>query len=153
MQFPDLPAFEDVENPISFYNEDLVLDLSASPIWEAWLLRVAEREQHKIREIVFVFCSDEHLRGINVEFLDHDYYTDIITFDNGGGPAGLSGEMYISTERVADNAAQLGVAFEQELRRVMVHGLLHLIGYGDKTSEEAQQMRERENFYLSRDFS
>jgi probable rRNA maturation factor len=148
MQFPEFPPLEEDENAISFFNEDTQLDLSPSSQWEAWLVAVADQEQRRIAEINYIFCSDEHLRGINVEFLDHDYYTDIITFDNSTAGSGIAGEMYISTERVADNARQLGIDFDQELRRVMVHGLLHLIGYGDKSPEESQVMREKEDFYL-----
>lgn len=149
MQFPDLNALDAPQQPIDFFFEDVEIDLPDETQLRAWLQATAAAEGKSIHETIYIFCSDEHLRDINVEFLDHDYYTDIITFDSGEGDS-LHGEMYISTERVADNAQTEGVSFRHELCRVMVHGLLHLAGYGDKTPEQEAEMRRKEDFYLSR---
>ena len=148
MQFPDLDALDTPQQPVDFFFEDVDIVLPDEAQLRAWLQSAAAAEGKSIYEIIYVFCSDEHLRGINVEFLDHDYYTDIITFDSGEGNT-LRGEMYISTERVADNAQTEGVSFRHELCRVMVHGLLHLAGYGDKTPEQEAMMRQKEDFYLA----
>ena len=112
-----------------------------------WLNSVAEMENHQVGELGYVFCSDEYLLDINIQYLDHDTYTDIVTFDYKEGTV-LNGEMYISTERVADNAKQFSVSFDSELRRVMVHGLLHMCGFGDKTDEDTKLMRAKEDEYL-----
>jgi rRNA maturation RNase YbeY len=148
MQFPDLDAPETPDQPVEFFFEDVDIALPGETKLRAWLLSVAAAEGKSIFEISYIFCSDEHLRGINVEFLDHDYYTDIITFDSSQGDS-LRGEMYISTERVAENAQTHGVTFDHELCRVMVHGVLHLAGYGDKTPEQESVMRQKEDFYLA----
>lgn len=149
MEFPDLGALDAPQQPIEFYFEDVDVELPDETQLRDWLSAAAAAEGKTVAELGYIFCSDEHLRGINVEFLDHDYYTDIITFDSSEGLA-LSGEMYISTDRVAENALDNRVPFAHELCRVMVHGLLHLAGYGDKTPGEEQIMRSREDFYLAR---
>lgn len=146
MQFPSLPG-EVPEPSISFHFEDVEFDLPDEQVLTKWLIEVAEAEGQQLGEITYIFCSDEHLRGINVEYLDHDYYTDIITFSYDG--EAVQGDMFISSERVADNATTNGVSFRHELCRVMVHGLLHLVGYGDKTEAEAKVMREKEDLYLN----
>lgn len=146
MQFPSLPG-ETPEDSISFHFEDVEFDLPDEQVLTKWLTEVANAEGQQLGEITYIFCSDEHLRGINVEYLDHDYYTDIITFPYDGEV--IQGDMFISSERVADNAGANGVSFRHELCRVMVHGLLHLMGYGDKTEAEAQVMRAKEDFYLN----
>ena len=126
------------QNEFQIDKEDQVLN---------WLNSVAEMENHQVGELGYVFCSDEYLLDINIQYLDHDTYTDIVTFDYKEGTV-LNGEMYISTERVADNAEQFSVSFDSELRRVMVHGLLHMCGFGDKTDEDAKLMRAKEDEYL-----
>lgn len=115
---------------------------------KAWLSKVVDHEQKKTDQLVYVFCDDKYLHKINVQFLNHDTYTDVITFDESLGDL-LSGEIYISVERVKENASSFGVSFDEELLRVMVHGLLHLCGHKDKTEEEALEMRRKENYYLS----
>lgn len=149
MQFP-LISSDKPETPISFHFEDVAFELPDAQMLTDWLLSVAESEGKGFEEINYIFCSDEHLREMNVEFLDHDYYTDIITFPYTEDV--VHGDIFISSERVADNAQTLGVRFEQELCRVLVHGLLHLAGYLDTTDEEKRVMRERENFYLEKLF-
>jgi probable rRNA maturation factor len=114
----------------------------------SWLLSVAKAESSSIQSISYIFCSDEDLLEINIKYLGHDYYTDIITFPY-QERKNIQSDMYISLERVAENAIDYNETFEDELRRVMVHGLLHLIGYGDKTEEETAIMRSKENEYMS----
>lgn len=112
-------------------------------VYSRWLERIATSESNTIGEISYVFCSDEYLLELNKQFLNHDTYTDIVTFDyceNGL----LNGELYISTDRVADNAVDYGVTFSEELHRVMAHGLLHLMGYGDKSENDIVVMRSKE---------
>jgi rRNA maturation RNase YbeY len=99
-------------------------------------------------DLTFVFCSDEYLLVLNNKYLKHDYFTDIITFDNTEGLT-VHGDLFISVERVKENSAGLGVAFKDELYRVMVHGVLHLLGYSDKSKPAKQTMTSKEDFYLS----
>jgi len=112
-----------------------------------WLSSVILAENCKEDEINYIFCDDEYLHKINVEFLNHDTFTDIISFDYSTGKT-LQGDIYISTERVEDNANDYKVQFYEELQRVMVHGILHYCGYKDKTPEDAKLMRAKEEFYL-----
>jgi probable rRNA maturation factor len=149
MQFPDLEALEAPQQPIEFFLEDVEIELPDEANLREWLIAVAVAEGKAIVEVNYIFCSDETLRDINVKFLDHDYYTDIITFDNSDGML-LRGEIYISTERVAENARTHNASFLHELCRVMVHGVLHLAGYGDKTAEQEAMMRTKEDFYLAK---
>ena len=109
---------------------------------------LAKEELREIGGIAFVFCDDNYLHKINLEFLDHDTYTDIITFDYSVGNEIIS-EAYVSTTRVEENAKKYKQTFENEIHRVIVHGVLHLCGYNDKTEEEKQIMRDKENHYLS----
>ena len=144
MQFPELEA---PQQPVEFFFEDVQFELPDETRLSEWLIATAAAENKPIFEVNYIFCSDEHLRGINIEFLDHDYYTDIITFDYSEGEK-MRGEIYISSERVAENAQEHGVSFTHELCRVMVHGILHIAGYGDKTPEQEAIMRSKEDFYL-----
>ena len=109
---------------------------------------IAEEESREVGDISFVFCDDNYLLKINKEFLDHDTYTDIITFDYSVGNEIIS-EIYVSTDRVEENAKKYKQTFENEIHRVMIHGVLHLCGYKDKLTEEKQIMRDKENHYLS----
>ena len=108
-----------------------------------WLAEVVRRRGMDVGNISYLFCGDEYLLGVNQRYLQHDTYTDIITFDYVAGGL-VSGDIMISTERVGENAAKFGVPFEQELHRVIVHGVLHLLGQGDKTEAEAAEMRRQE---------
>ncbi len=112
--------------------------------YSKWLVQVAVSENKTLGELSFVFCSDEFLLKINQDHLNHDTYTDIITFDYSDNGL-ISGEIYISTERVKENAGRFSVSEINELHRVMAHGVLHLCGYGDKSEFETQLMREKEN--------
>ena len=109
---------------------------------------LAKQELREIGDIIFVFCDDNYLHKINLEFLDHDTYTDIITFDYSIGNEVIS-EIYISVDRVSENAKKYSQTFENEMHRVMIHGVLHLCGYKDKLAEDKQIMRDKENHYLS----
>lgn len=103
----------------------------------------------EIQEINYIFCTDEYLLKINQDYLSHDYYTDIISFDHSINQTILSGDIYISIDRVKENAAKFKVPFKSELHRVLIHGVLHYLGYKDKTKEEVQIMRSKENYCLS----
>lgn len=121
---------------------------------KSFLADLARKERKQLDELSIVFCSDEYLLDINREHLAHDYYTDIITFDlSASKEAGISGELYISIDRVKDNATQFGFSFTQELHRVIFHGLLHLCGYKDKKQADIAMMRKKEAYYLNRYFS
>lgn len=113
-----------------------------------WLRQVAERHQRSIGSLCYQFCDDERILEANRQFLNHDYYTDIITFDESRGNR-IAGDMLISLDTVASNAQVVGVSFAEELHRVLVHGVLHLCGYGDKTEEEEQRMRLLEDEALT----
>jgi len=112
-----------------------------------WLKSATKKEGRTLGELVFNFCSDESLSKINKEFLNHDTLTDVITFDYSASKE-VSGEIFISTDRVRENASEFQQSFEVEIRRVIIHGLLHLCGYNDKTTKEKSLMSDRENFYL-----
>jgi rRNA maturation RNase YbeY len=114
-----------------------------------WLSDVVGNEGKLAGDINIVFCSDEHLWDMNRQYLDHDYYTDIITFDYCEEDV-VSGDLFISIDRVKENAVLLKEEYTRELKRVCVHGVLHLCGYFDKTDHEKTSMRELENFYLDR---
>lgn len=112
-----------------------------------WIVSVIDAEGFTHEEINYIFCDDDYLHKINVEFLKHDTLTDIISFDYSVGKI-LQGDIYISIERVRENAGDFKVEFEDELKRVMVHGILHYCGYKDKSDNEAALMRSKENHYL-----
>ena len=127
---------------INFYSEnDFVLEDHEK--YGRWIERVIASEEKKLEELSYIFCDDEYLLKLNEEFLQHDTYTDIITFDYSVGKI-LHGDIYISTERVKENSEQFNVSFEEELRRVIIHGVLHLCGYKDKTKEQSLLMRQKE---------
>lgn len=116
-----------------------------------WIKSIAENERFEVVDLSYVFCNDDYLLEINIEHLDHHTLTDIITFDLSDDPEDpeIEGEIYISTDRVKENAEKFRVSFESELSRVLAHGMLHLCGYKDKSPEEERIMREKENFYLA----
>jgi rRNA maturation RNase YbeY len=114
-----------------------------------WIRSVLEAYKKTAGSIFFLFCSDEALLKINQQFLNHDYYTDVITFNQSSSENVISGEIYISVERILENATLLKVDFFQELHRVLIHGILHLIGFNDTTERERKEMRKREQISLS----
>jgi rRNA maturation RNase YbeY len=132
---------------IQFCTEDITFSLKKKLKHKAWLNEVAKQEGKKILELSYVFCSDEYLLQINQEYLNHDTLTDIVTFDNSEDPKKIEGDIFISIERVKENGDKLGTS-ETELERVMVHGLLHLLGYKDKKKEDKALMTEKEDFYI-----
>lgn len=134
---------------IHFHAEDIAFEHSQSAVIKEWLTSVAKQENNDISTVSFIFCSDEYLHKINVEYLNHDDLTDVITFQYSEPNSGkIEGDIFISTERIAENAKTYDVDFYHELHRVIVHGTLHLLGYGDKSPEDKKQMTEKENFYL-----
>lgn len=133
---------------VNYFFEDTKFVLKSRRENNAWLKAVASSEIKKLGAINIIFCSDNYILDINQKYLGHDYFTDIITFDYCEGNV-LSGDLFISIDTVRDNASFYGAdSFENELQRVMVHGLLHLIGYDDHTPEQQAVMREKENYYL-----
>lgn len=136
-------------NTVNFFYEDTAFELAHKEVITSWIIHTIAEEKHQLSEINYIFCSDEYLHQINVDYLQHDYYTDIITFDNSEDERTVESDIFVSVERVQDNARDQGIPFEQELRRVVIHGVLHLVGYNDKTDEQQMQMREKENAYLS----
>jgi rRNA maturation RNase YbeY len=132
---------------IQFCTEDITFSLKEKLKHKAWLNKVAKQEGKKILELSYVFCSDDYLLQINQEYLNHDTLTDIVTFDNSEDPKKIEGDIFISIDRVKENGEKLGTS-ETELERVMVHGLLHLLGYKDKKKEDKALMTEKEDFYI-----
>ena len=132
---------------IHFHHESVTApDIGEDKI-RRWFEQIAESEKQNLGELNFIFCSDDYLLKINQEYLKHDYYTDIITFDYSDEL--ISGDIFISLDRVRDNAKQLNESEDRELHRVMAHGVLHLIGYKDKTEAESREMRQKEEAALS----
>lgn len=135
-------------NSIVFDRTDHAYRLRQIKRVRAWLTHVVESHDLEVGEIAVIFCSDNYLLELNRSALDHDYYTDIITFDHCVGDI-VSGDLYISVDRVKDNAQIHRMSFRQEMLRVCVHGVLHLCGQGDKTEAEALKMRQKEDHWLS----
>lgn len=129
---------------IYFDVDDVDFKLKDKMRLRKWIAEVVRRNGMRLGEISYSFCSDERLYEVNKTFLQHDTYTDIITFDDVEGDL-VSGDILISVERVGENAEKYGVAFDEELHRVIIHGVLHLLGQGDKSEPEAREMRRREN--------
>jgi probable rRNA maturation factor len=134
---------------ITFFNEDVDFAVVTPRKTKTWLKSIIEREGYTLNQLNYIFCSDEYLLQINRQYLDHDFYTDIITFDNAEEEGSIEGDIFISIDRVQENATELCVPFEKELRRVLAHGVLHLVGYDDSEDEQEIEMRNKEDFYLS----
>ena len=134
---------------IEFIVENVDFALADAAGLTSWIERIAKVHEYEIVQLTFIFCSDEYLHQVNVEYLDHDTYTDVITFDNADTSDVLEGDVFISVERVRENAQQLGVPFCEELHRVMIHGVLHLLGYADKDLLSQTAMRKKEDDCLS----
>ena len=129
------------------FNSETAFELNNQPQIKAWLNDVAREEGYDIAEVNYVFCDDDYLHDLNKTYLDHDTLTDVIGFDYSIGK-NLQGDIFISVERVIENAAEFNTAFDQELMRVMVHGLLHFCGWTDKLDAERERMRQQEDFHL-----
>lgn len=134
---------------IHFFSEEIPFQLKQKNNRKKWLKEIAQGEKFIIQDLNYIFCSDEYLHQINVEYLDHDTYTDIITFDNSEEENELEGDIFISIDRVEENASKHGASIEEELSRVISHGLYHLIGYKDKKKSEAELMRSKEEFAIN----
>jgi rRNA maturation RNase YbeY len=133
---------------ICFYTEDIAFNLLLKCKVAAWLKAVAGAEGKQIGELAVIFCSDDYLLQLNRRYLQHDYYTDIITFDYTDG-ARVGGDLFISIDTVRANGVRYKQPFDDELHRVMLHGLLHLCGYGDATPAQQKLMRSMEDKYLA----
>ena len=132
---------------VSYFFEETDFKFKNRRLNNAWLKTVAGSEIKKLGDINIIFCSDNYILDVNQRYLQHDYFTDIITFDYCEGDV-LSGDLFISVDSVRENSVFYGTDFENELNRVIVHGLLHLIGYDDHSDEDIRTMREKENYYL-----
>lgn len=129
---------------ITFSNNDIKFSLKEKTRLKKWITQVVEKQKKRVGDIGYLFCDDEYILQVNREYLDHDTYTDIITFDYVESDI-ISGDILISIDRVGENAKSFGVDFEQELHRVIIHGVLHLLGGKDKTPAEVEAMRKKEN--------
>jgi probable rRNA maturation factor len=134
---------------ITFQSQEINFDLKNKRKSKGWLKAIAQKEGFKIQDLNYIFLSDEALHKINLEYLNHDTFTDIITFDNSEKLEVIEGDIFISIDRVKDNAANFETTFDNELRRVLAHGLLHLCGFKDKSTEEAKEMRKMEEASIS----
>ena len=135
---------------IYFFSEDTDFALAEEDVTLQWLERILTDHEQEAENVNYIFCSDEYLLDINRTYLDHDYYTDIITFDNREyDDEPLESDIFISIDRVKDNAQGLGITFDRELHRVIIHGMLHLLGWNDKTDEQKAAMRQKEEACLS----
>jgi len=134
---------------VNYFTEDISYKITNPRKTAAWIKRVALSEKKQIDQLNFIFCSDDYLLKINREYLNHNSYTDIITFPTNESPLVIAGDIFISVERVKENAVAFDVDFTNELRRVIIHGVLHLIGFKDKSKDQKKEMREKEDAYLS----
>lgn len=129
-----------------FYETNFFIE--DEPVWKDWIESSVKREGFETEDVNYIFCDDEYLLEINRQYLQHDYYTDVIGFQYSEDRL-LSGDIYISVERIAENAENHQKSFDNELARVMIHGILHFMNYRDKTAKEAEEMRKMEEKYLS----
>ena len=130
------------------YNYETEFALENETQLENWIEKVVSDKEFELGEVNYIFCDDEYLLKLNIEFLQHDTLTDIISFDNSLGKL-INGDIFISIERVQENAKEYNVTFEEELHRVMIHGILHYMGLKDKSADEKMLMRKEENKALS----
>lgn len=134
---------------IQFFIEDVDFKMPHPRKNKSWLQSIIKTEGFTLNQLNYIFCSDDYLLNVNRQYLDHDFYTDIITFDNSEEEGSIEGDIFISVDRVRDNAQELNKSFEEELRRVLAHGILHLVGYDDIDDIHKLEMRDKEDFYLS----
>lgn len=145
MMEAEFPEFHGEQGSIQFFSEDIPFEYPHPAIAQSWINLIIEREHCRLAaELNFIFCSDDYLHRMNIDYLNHDTLTDIITFPYSEPPK-ISGDIFISIDRVRENAEQYQVSFSSELHRVIIHGVLHLCGYPDKTPEEQKNMRAKEN--------
>lgn len=130
------------------FNYETDFKIATEDLLKSWVLQTIQSEGYRLEEINYIFCDDDYLHKLNVEFLNHDTLTDVISFDYTVGKL-IQGDIFISIERVTDNAKDFKTGFKDELNRVIIHGVLHYCGYKDKTESEAKVMRAKENYYLA----
>ena len=135
---------------IQFFEEDITYKLKNKTAVRQWITETIHHEGFKLKELTYIFCSDDYLLQINRQYLNHDTYTDIITFDNSETDKLIVGDIFISIERIRENALKFNTAEADELHRVIIHGALHLLGYKDKTAIAKKKMTEKEDFYLNK---
>ena len=135
---------------ISFFEEDIAFKLKNKTLVRQWITDTIIAEGFKLKELNYIFCSDAYLLEINKQYLDHDTYTDIVTFDNSEEEGKIVSDIFISIERIRENAIKFNVTETTELHRVIIHGALHLLGYKDKAPAEKQKMTQKEDFYLNK---
>ncbi len=133
---------------ITFFEEDIKFKLKQKESIRGWIVNTINTEGYKLKSLSFIFCSDNYLLQINQQFLNHDTFTDIITFDNSDRDGLVMGDIFISVERIRENATQLHITETDEMHRIMIHGVLHLLGYKDKTVDDKKKMTQKEDFYL-----
>jgi probable rRNA maturation factor len=135
---------------IQFFQEDITYKLRNKIKIKQWIKTAIVEEGFRLDELTYVFCSDEYLLKINQEYLNHDTYTDIITFDNSEEKGLITGDIFISIPRIKENAVKFSVSETDELHRVVIHGTLHLLGYKDKTAASKKKMTQKEDYYLAK---
>ena len=133
---------------VQFFYENTPFKLKQALKLKAWVKEAIQKEGFQLKSLSYVFCTDEDLLQRNIQFLNHKTLTDIITFDLSEEEGLIEGEIYISIDRVRENATKFSKTFEDELHRVLIHGVLHLAGYKDKKADQKAEMRKREDFYL-----
>ena len=138
---------------IHFFSHDIHTNLKNATNLKEFIESIFKKEMQKLDSINYIFCSDKAVLEINKKYLNHDFYTDVITFNLSSNNKPISGEVYISIERVRDNAKQLGVSIKSELHRILFHAALHLCGYNDKKKKDKELMRKKEDELLTRYFS
>jgi rRNA maturation RNase YbeY len=135
---------------IHFFEEDISYKLKNKTPLRKWITQTILDEGYRLKELNYIFCSDAYLLQINQQYLNHDTYTDIITFDNSEVENVIVGDIFISIERIRENASKFSITEKDELHRVIIHGALHLLGYKDKTAGTKQKMTQKEDFYLNK---
>ena len=142
-----------MSNKIKFYYQYKNFNLRLKQLLKEYISKIFKLEHTDFQKVIIIFCDDEYLLNLNVSFLKHDFYTDILTFILSANTESLIGEIYISIERVRENAGELSVSFKQELHRVIFHGILHMCNYKDDTRAAKQLMSKKEDFYLHKYFN
>ncbi len=138
-----------LEQNVVYFSEDVEYEHNTTSASNHTIGQVSENENIKVSFLNYIFCSDSYLLEINKKYLDHDYFTDIITFESSEGKGIVSGDIFISVDRAVENAKEFKVTLEEEILRLIIHGLLHLVGYKDGTDDEKLIMRKKEDYYLS----
>ena len=136
--------------PVNFFIEDISFTLKEKIHLRSWVKQTIISEGKKLKELNFIFCSDSYLLEINKQYLNHDTLTDIVTFDNSESYGSISGDVFISVDRIRENAAKFKATERDELHRVMIHGTLHLLGFKDKTTAQKALMTSKEDQYLQK---